>query len=141
LTTQILYPKCSRMQHFASFWTWKKIPSPTAFSLSRVGMYALAYYMIVPTKYHWNISLKKIAIEICCQKCQECSNTFCVTNFFPLNFKGLSNKKYFKNIYTRILDIMKLLLYLSGNHLPLLMFYKNKMVTTHIEKLNTEIYW
>jgi hypothetical protein len=107
LITQILYPKCSRMQHFASFWTWKKIPSPTAFSLSRVGMYALAYYMIVPTKYHWNISLKKIAIEICCQKCQECSNTFCVTNFFPLNFKGLSNKKYFKNIYTRILDVVK----------------------------------
>ena len=26
LTTQILYPKCSRMQHFASFWTWKKDP-------------------------------------------------------------------------------------------------------------------
>ena len=30
LTTQILYPKCSRMHHFAF---------PTAFSLSRVGMY------------------------------------------------------------------------------------------------------
>ena len=44
------------------------------------------------------ISLKylfpeKIPSEICCQKCQEC-NTFCVTNFFPFNFKSLSNKKY-----------------------------------------------
>ena len=43
LTTQILYPKCSRMQHFASFWTWKIRPSPTAFSLSRVGMYAFTW--------------------------------------------------------------------------------------------------
>jgi hypothetical protein len=34
-----------------------------------------------------------IAIEICCQKFQEC-NTFFVTTFFPLNLKGLSNKKY-----------------------------------------------
>jgi len=46
---------------------------------------------------------EKNAIEICCQKYQEC-NTFCVTNFFPLNFKIMSNKKY--QIY--ILDIMKL---------------------------------
>jgi hypothetical protein len=42
LTTQILYPKCSRMQHFAFF--WKKDPPllSTAFSLSRVGMYVLS---------------------------------------------------------------------------------------------------
>jgi hypothetical protein len=33
LTTQILYPKCSI--------TWKIRPSPTAFSLSRVGMYGI----------------------------------------------------------------------------------------------------
>ena len=38
------------------------------------------------------ISLKylfpeKIVIEICCQKCQEC-NTFCVTNFFSIEFQG-----------------------------------------------------
>jgi hypothetical protein len=31
------------------------------------------------------------------------------------------------------------LLYLSGNHLPLVMIYKNKF--GHIEKLNTKIYW
>ena len=36
LTRQILYPKCSRMHHVASFC----VP-PTAFSLSRVGMYAV----------------------------------------------------------------------------------------------------
>ena len=34
LTTQILYPKCSRMHHFAF---------PTAFSLSRVGMYVVGW--------------------------------------------------------------------------------------------------
>ena len=44
------------------------------------------------------ISLKylfpeKNTLEICGKKYQEC-NTFCVTNFFPLNFKILSNKKY-----------------------------------------------
>jgi hypothetical protein len=46
-TTHILYPKCSWMHHFASF--WKKIPpppsptSPIAFSLSRVSMYGLQF--------------------------------------------------------------------------------------------------
>jgi hypothetical protein len=50
--------------------------------------------MLVPTKYHWNIYFqKKNTLEICWKKYQEC-NTFCVTNFFPLNFKILSNKKY-----------------------------------------------
>ena len=28
LTTQILYPKCSRMHHFASFWKKKSAPPP-----------------------------------------------------------------------------------------------------------------
>ena len=54
LTEQILYPKCNRMHHFAYFWKtmfWGEgggvggggvanPRSPTAFSLSRVGMYA-----------------------------------------------------------------------------------------------------
>jgi hypothetical protein len=44
LTTQILYPKCNRMHHFASFWKKHFLEGanhpPTAFSLSRVGMYA-----------------------------------------------------------------------------------------------------
>ena len=42
LTTQILYPKCSRMHHFASFCKknfGRATPRP-AFSLSRVDMYA-----------------------------------------------------------------------------------------------------
>ena len=39
---------------------------------------------------------------VCCQKCQKCNN------LFLLNFKGLSKKKKKLNIYTRILDIMKL---------------------------------
>ena len=56
------------------------------------------------------ISLKylfpeKMFIEGCCQKCQKC-NTIC-DNLFLLNFKGLSKKKEL-NIYTRIVDIMKL---------------------------------
>ena len=45
LTEQILYPKCNRMHHFASFWGGgggggKPPRSPIAFSLSQVGMYA-----------------------------------------------------------------------------------------------------
>ena len=82
------------------------------------------------------ISLKylfteKIAIEICCQKCQEC-NTFCVTNFFPLHLIGLSNKKNIKYIHQnlRYYETIEQLLYLSGNHLLLMMIYKNKMVTS-----------
>ena len=35
------------------------------------------YYLVVSTKYHWNIFF----IEVCCQKCQKC-NTICVTTFF-----------------------------------------------------------
>ena len=41
LTTQILYPKCSRMHHFASF--WKQKDPPTAFSLSRDDMYDMIW--------------------------------------------------------------------------------------------------
>ena len=51
LTTQIVYPKCSRMHHCVSF--WKKIPPPTAFSLSRVGMYM--YVILLYQKYKKNI--------------------------------------------------------------------------------------
>jgi hypothetical protein len=40
---------------------------------------------------------KKMSSKYVVKKYQEC-NTFCVTNFFPLNFKILSNKKY--QIYT-----------------------------------------
>ena len=45
LTEQILYPRCNRMYHFASF--WKTIfgganpRPPTTFTLSRVGMYVI----------------------------------------------------------------------------------------------------
>ena len=39
-------------------------------------LYACAHK--ISMKY---LFLEKIAIEICCQKCQEC-NTFCETNFF-----------------------------------------------------------
>ena len=64
------------------------------------------YYMPVPTKYHWNISFqKKMFIEVCCQKCQKC-NTICVTTFFYWISRVCKKKEL--NIYTRILDIMKL---------------------------------
>jgi len=63
------------------------------------------YYMPVPTKYHWNISFqKKMFFEICCQKCLKC-NTICATTFFYWISRVCQNKL---NIYTRILDIMKL---------------------------------
>ena len=64
------------------------------------------YYMPAPTKYHWNISFqKKMFIEVCCQKCQKC-NTICVTTFFYWISRVCKKKEL--NIYTRILDIMKL---------------------------------
>jgi hypothetical protein len=55
------------------------------------------------------ISLKylfpeKMFIEICCQKCQKW-NTICVTFFYWIS-RVCQKKKL--NIYTRILDIMKL---------------------------------
>ena len=51
LTRQIIYPKCSRMHHFASFC----VP-PTAFSLSRVGMYGTS---LVQT------DLNKLKVKCC----------------------------------------------------------------------------
>ena len=64
------------------------------------------HYMPVSTKYHWNISFqKKMFIEVCCQKCQKC-NTICVTTFFYWISRVCKKKEL--NIYTRILDIMKL---------------------------------
>ena len=68
------------------------------------GKYGYIAIFPVPTKYHWNISFqKKNVIEICCQKCQKC-NTICVTTFFY----WISRVCQKKNIYTSILDIMKL---------------------------------
>jgi hypothetical protein len=66
---------------------------------SVLSLYASAHK--IPFKY---LFPEKIFIEVCCQKCQKC-NTIC-DNLFLLNFKGLSKKKL--NIYTRVLDIMKL---------------------------------
>jgi hypothetical protein len=64
------------------------------------------YYMPVPTKYHWNISFQK-----------KCSSNYVVKNArnvkqfvwqpFSIEFQGFVKKKEL-NIYTRILDIMKL---------------------------------
>ena len=48
---------------------------------------------------------RKMFIEICCQKCQKC-NTICVTLFYWIS--RICPKKKELNIYTRILDIMKL---------------------------------
>ena len=48
---------------------------------------------------------EKIFIEICCQKCQKC-NTISVTTLFYWISRVCQKKKL--NIYTRILDIMKL---------------------------------
>ena len=45
-----------------------------------------------------------------------------MTNFFSMNFKGLSNKK---NKYETIVQLF----YSSGSHWCLVMIYKNKMVT------------
>jgi hypothetical protein len=64
------------------------------------------YYMPLSTKYHWNISFQK-----------KCSSKYVVKNArnatqfvwqsFSIEFQGFVNKKEL-NIYTRILDIMKL---------------------------------
>ena len=56
------------------------------------------------------ISLKylfpeKMFIEVCCEKCQKCK-TICVTTFFYWISRVCKKKEL--NIYTRILDIMKL---------------------------------
>jgi hypothetical protein len=48
---------------------------------------------------------EKMFIEVCCQKCQKC-NTICVTTFFYWISRICKKKEL--NIYTRILDIMKL---------------------------------
>ena len=63
------------------------------------------FIMPVPTKYHWNISFQK-----------KCSSTYVVKNArnvtqfvwqpFSIEFQGFVKKKL--NIYTRILNIMKL---------------------------------
>jgi hypothetical protein len=57
------------------------------------------------------------------------------------NSHRLSRSKYSKYIHQYIIyyETMVQLLYLSGNHLPLVMIYENKF--GHIEKLNTKIYW
>ena len=105
LETQIVYIGYEQLKKKDSFSFYLSI------SVLPVFLYLIAANKSVLLLYACahKISLKylieKIAIERC-QKCQEC-NTFCVTNFFPLNFKGLSNKKIL-NKYTRILDIMKL---------------------------------
>ena len=63
------------------------------------------YYMLVPTKYHWNISFQKK-----CSSKYVVKNARNVTQFvwqpFSIEFQGFVKKKL--NIYTRILDIMKL---------------------------------
>ena len=62
LTTQILYPKCSRMHYFASLWIFFSggaDSSPTAFSLSRVGMYRNVTYMI-----WWWVKIKGLLSSI-----------------------------------------------------------------------------
>ena len=88
--------------------------------------------MLLLYVYAHKISLKylfpeDIAIEICCQKCQE-SNIFCVTTFFSTDWISrvcqIKNIKYIhQNL--RYYETKVLLLYLSGNHLHL----KNKVVT------------
>jgi epoxyqueuosine reductase QueG len=50
-------------------------------------LYACAHK--ISMKY---LFLEKIAIEICCQKCQEC-NTFCETNFSSIEFQRFVKKK------------------------------------------------
>jgi hypothetical protein len=63
------------------------------------------YYMPVPTRYHWNISFQKK-----CSSKYVVKNARNVTQFvwqpFSIEFQGFVQKEL--NIYTRILDIMKL---------------------------------
>ena len=63
--------------------------------------------MLVPTKYYWNISFQKKSSSKYVVKNARSVTHFVRQTFFPLDFKGLSNKKTL-NIHTRILDIMKL---------------------------------
>jgi hypothetical protein len=93
LATQIVYIRYGQFKKKDSFSFYLSI------AVLLVLLYLIAANKSVLLLYACahKISLKylieKNSIERCCQKCQEC-NTFCVTNFFPLNFKGLSNKKY-----------------------------------------------
>jgi hypothetical protein len=64
------------------------------------------YYLPVPTKYHWNIFFQKK-----CSSKYVVKNARNVTQFvwqpFSIGFQGFVKEKDL-NIYTRILDIMKL---------------------------------
>jgi hypothetical protein len=59
------------------------------------------YYMIVPTKYHWNISFQKKLSS----KYVRSVTHFVLQAFFPLNFKGLSDKRTDDHIFEKTLKI------------------------------------
>ena len=87
------------------------------------------YYMIVPTKYHWNISLKKIQSKDVVKNARNATHFVWQTFFHWISrVCQIRNIKYIhQNL--RYYETIVQLLYFSGNHLPLVMIYKNKMVT------------
>jgi hypothetical protein len=63
------------------------------------------YYMPMPTTYHWNISFQnKCSSKYVVKNARNV--TQCVWQPFSIEFQGFVKKEL--NIYTRILDIMKL---------------------------------
>ena len=95
--------------------------------------------MLVTTKYHWNISFQKKKMS----SKYVVKNASSVTHFVWQTFfhwiSRVCQIKNIKYIHQNLRYYETILLYLSGSHLPLLMFYKK--INGHIEKLNTEIYW
>ena len=127
-------------------WIWVALKNMTPFPFIFLYLFSLSFYILlllikvcyycilVLTKYHWNISFKKklpskYAVKMLCDK---------------LFFQWISRVcQIKKNKYETIVQ----LLYSSGNHLCLVMIYKNKIVTLknlilkYIGKKNINIYW
>jgi hypothetical protein len=97
------------------------------------------YYMLVPTKYHRNISFQKKLPSKYIDKNPRSVIHVVWQTFIPMNFKSLSNKKNIKYIHQnlRYYETIVQLLYLSGNHIPLLMICTK--LNGHTE--NIKIYW
>jgi len=87
--------------------------------------------MLAPTKYHWNISFQQKLSSKYKVKNANSVTHFGVTIFFfhwISRVYQIKNSKYIhQNL--RYYETIVQLLYLSGNNLPLLICYTNKMVT------------
>jgi hypothetical protein len=109
LVTKIAYIEYGQLKQNDSFSFYLSIAVLLVF-LYRIAAYASVRQCYLLYAGAHKISLKylfpeKMFIEVCCQKCQKC-NTICVTTYFYWISRVCKKKEL--NIYTRILDIMKL---------------------------------